>query len=536
MMRTTTLKHRSIDGNTVQPVRQPRVGAMCDNACKMSAKRRRLLDDDDGTEDERDIYEEAMKGGAATNIVLPYSSSWFHRVEWFRFDAAATTTTTTTRSGGSGLQEKIRSLRQELVVVKRKLGPAAERCAEASRRARHEKNNNNESDRGLGNGRSQPPPTRTAVASARSEFASARRACNPFESLGEGREGGLNDVFMNRSAVKLANVDAVLDFALSQSLAAVTIGPDADHDNRGGGSRDSFRFVDLCGAPGGFSEYLLKRCAQYGVHSSCYGYGMSLVGKDASVQWKIDDDWYYVENGVHCRYQICYGEDGSGDVCHWPNIEHLKRVVGGGGGSDGHGNDRSKAELVNLVVADGGLDAQRDAEDQEDLTQNIVVCQAAAALELIRRGGALVIKMFGFQSTPIRAMMSDMSRMFDSTIALKPVSSRPASAERYVVFAGFKGTPLDWSGLTWEKILLQPTAVSDEKTSSGDSPERQCLNQYLDEFDCDMLSLNLKACASILSYLERNLLRLSREEPSGAEDQVPHFSVDIKAFKAAWYL
>lgn len=71
-----------------------------------------------------------------------------------------------------------------------------------------------------------------------------------FEILGEGkRHHGLNQrMFMNRSAIKLANVDALLDFRL-------TVQPMTQ-------SNETFGFVDLCGAPGGFSEYIMYRCCQ----------------------------------------------------------------------------------------------------------------------------------------------------------------------------------------------------------------------------------------------------------------------------------
>jgi hypothetical protein len=100
----------------------------------------------------------------------------------------------------------IKSLSRQLIQAKRRLWPAAERCA-----------------KGAGS-----RPER--------EFGEARRVCNPMEPLGEGNQGGLNQMFMNRAAIKLANIDAILGFALTQV------------------SKENFFFADLCGAPGGFSE------------------------------------------------------------------------------------------------------------------------------------------------------------------------------------------------------------------------------------------------------------------------------------------
>jgi hypothetical protein len=100
----------------------------------------------------------------------------------------------------------IKQLTRQLIQTKRRLWPAAERCAQI-----HE-------------------------SSPEREFGEARRICNPMESLGEGQKGGLNQMFMNRSAIKLANIDAILDFSLTSPNV------------------ENFFFVDLAGAPGGFSE------------------------------------------------------------------------------------------------------------------------------------------------------------------------------------------------------------------------------------------------------------------------------------------
>ena len=121
----------------------------------------------------------------------------------------------------------IKSFNQQLLQVKRKLWPAAEQCATASYQATGH--------------RSSP----------QFEFSMARRWGNPMECLGEGKSKGLNRMFMNRSAIKLANVDAMLDYRLTEKDAT-----------------SPFLFVDLCGAPGGFSEYLMMRSQDIHLHQT----------------------------------------------------------------------------------------------------------------------------------------------------------------------------------------------------------------------------------------------------------------------------
>ena len=107
------------------------------------------------------------------------------------------------------------SLETQLHQIKRRLWPTAIECAAAMKSKTH-----------------------TEVYSTRDAFEEARRMCNPFEELGEGRRGGLNKLFVNRSAVKLANLDAMLGFILTPSYVY-------------GMQNEKFEFADLCGAPGG---------------------------------------------------------------------------------------------------------------------------------------------------------------------------------------------------------------------------------------------------------------------------------------------
>lgn len=342
----------------------------------------------------------------------------------------------------------ISSLSRQLLQVKRRLWPAAERCAGAHN------------------------------SSPQKEFTEARRVCNPMEPLGEGRHRGLNQMFINRSAIKLANIDVILGFTLTTVPG------------------DHFFFVDLCGAPGGFSEYLMKRCqsTRSGSAGSCRGYGMSLVGDNEhgkGTQWKLEE--FCDQHGpFQTQFRRSGGADGTGDLYHWNNVLEL---------SNGIHYDMKYAGLdqqkVHLVTADGGFDAQRDSECQEEISQKLVLCQVAAGLYLLRHGGRLIVKMFGFQTSTVRTVMRSLFDYFEEIIILKPISSRPASSERYVVCTGFQGVPPSWNGPTWMNAVLLGTAPR------GDDTYYSNLDKHLDLIDRDMFTLNLKACFAILSCLDR---------------------------------
>jgi len=347
------------------------------------------------------------------------------------------------------------------------------------------------------------------------EFEQARRACNPFEILGEGRHRGLNNhLFMNRSAIKLANLDALLQFGLTTTAADAHQHQHSHSHNNNTNNSDSstLSFADLCGAPGGFSEYILWRCRSFGM-SSCLGFGMSLIGTNEQgrgLVWKLQDEAYNDNRGMYSQYRICSGVDGSGDIYQWQNVEHLQRMIQSDAAITTN-TDNSHSGKVHLVVADGGFDSQRDAENQAELAQKMVVCEVAAALLLLRPGGRLVLKTFGAQTDVIRAVMQHLFFAFDSLVLVKPITSRPASAERYLVCAGFHGNPTGWNGSRWmnQMLLGQNCPLSNFPANLPHYSRAQlAFTSYLDEFDRDMLNLNLKACFSILSYLESKCQRL----------------------------
>lgn len=443
----------------------------------------------------RDCYDES-KSTLQDNRNLIFHS-WINELSWFRHDEKICAPS----SGPSILahDEHVRTLMEQLESIKERMWPAALRCASGYNAINFGQ--------------------RTAEA----EFVEARRACNHFEWTGEGQRDGLNkDLFVNRSAIKLANIDALLDFALV--------------------AEDSMTFVDLCGAPGGWSEYIMHRCKNKGVRVR--GYGMSLIGGNDNgrgIDWKLD---HIGMNGgdsssSSSSFEIHAGADGTGDVYNWVNIASLHEVIANeqGKGTVKEANKVQSAErkpgTVDLVVADGGFDEQRNSTQQEALAQKLVTAQAAAAFELLRPGGTFVVKMFGCQTAEMRNLVRYLSVHFDRLTFLKPISSRPASAERYLICCSFAGVSPSWNGQAWSKSILSQNMQKGNNENESDS-----LLGYLDRVDADITRLNIKACSSILSYLENkaHIVEAGSDDEEGEVASSYRSVVSTLAYKYAWML
>ncbi|KAK1935108.1 Myotubularin [Phytophthora citrophthora] len=151
-----------------------------------------------------------------------------------------------------------------------------------------------------------------------SQFLRARNAANAFETLGRHR-------FLNRSAMKLVVLDHIFEWT-----------------QRSG----DFSFTDICGGPGGFSEYLLWRIGNVEDVRCVRGYGITLKGAVDNCDWRLSSDFRDV-------FTICYGQDGTGNLYSTANIRNFSDLV-----CSQHPNG------VDLAVADGGFLEARAQSNQ----------------------------------------------------------------------------------------------------------------------------------------------------------------------------
>lgn len=243
-----------------------------------------------------------------------------------------------------------------------------------------------------------------------SYFLGARNACNPFEKLS-------NSAFMNRAAIKIANIDSVVKL------------PKVD------------TFCDIAAGPGGFTQYIQYR------YPSSYGYGMTL--KTPKDDWNID-----LLNTK--RFEAIYGpnKDDNGDLyAHWKFfVDYVKK---------------KHPEGVNLVTADGGF--QTEFESQEEATSRLLLVQSLIGILCCKKGGAFVLKVFDTVTLFSAHLIYVLSTFFREIIMFKPMSSRPANSERYLICKD-RNENVDVSTLIDKSMMERPLSLfSNELPESFDS-------------------------------------------------------------------
>lgn len=270
-------------------------------------------------------------------------------------------------------------------------------------------------------------------------FNRARRETNPYERLGSGQ-------FMNRAALKMANVDAL--YKLTGHYTGLM--DEKIRDN-------TFTYVGLCEGPGGFIEYLQYRSPE------ARGHGISLMGDQGTFKWNYDKlDMIKLDLDYKGRVR-------GNILLEWRDFCDYVLVSTG---------------QVSLVTGDGGVGIKDDAqyEMEEQLNAPVIFTEVLMALILLRgketpelktlsvppplpkRGGSFFLKIYDAASGLMGDLIYVLTRCFSKVSIIKPVTSRPANSERYLVCQDRHSNPVvdKWISLL-EKV--QERVIYDDSIS-----------------------------------------------------------------------
>lgn len=231
------------------------------------------------------------------------------------------------------------------------------------------------------------------------EMRKARTRSNPYETI---RTAG----FLNRAAVKMANINRACDFMFT----------DWKHLND-----ELLYFTDVCAGPGGFSEYILSRKKWH-----AKGFGFTLRNEN---DFKLDEFFA----GPCETFHPFYGSKDNGDVYDSKNQLEFRDLI----------MKHTYGKGVHFMMSDGGFSVEGQENIQEILSKQLYLCQCLVALMIVRTGGHFVTKLFDLFTLFSVGLVYLMYRCFDSVCIFKPNSSRPANSERYLICKGKKADTED---------------------------------------------------------------------------------------------
>lgn len=314
----------------------------------------------------------------------------------------------------------------------------------------------------------------------------ARSRSNPFESI-------RGAIFLNRAAVKMANMDSMLDFMFTNPV---------DEDGCSLVREDDLLyFADVCAGPGGFSEYVLWRKGW-----QAKGFGFTLRNEN---DFKLHDFFA----GYAETFNPFYGVKDDGNVFDPANIDSLVK----------HVLSETKDQGVHFMMADGGFSVEGQENIQEILSKQLYLCQCLVALGLVREQGHFVVKMFDLFTPFSVGLIYLMYKSFQQICIFKPNTSRPANSERYLVCKWkkpntdsiyrhlFEVNEVMWenpnSGLSFEELVPPDEVImQDEKFFS-----------YIYESNMQIGRNQIAGLLKIAAYCKDTTLKESRQDQIRAD-------------------
>jgi len=98
-----------------------------------------------------------------------------------------------------------------------------------------------------------------------------------------------------------------------------------------------------------------------------------------------------------------------------------------------------KTKKAFLVTADGGFDYSQDFNNQELNSLKIIYAEFVQALMIQEEGGTILFKMFDLFTQFSLQIIYLLSIFYEEVYIVKPVTSRPANSEKYIIGKKFKG-------------------------------------------------------------------------------------------------
>uniref|UniRef100_A0A672HPJ1 Cap-specific mRNA (nucleoside-2'-O-)-methyltransferase 1 n=1 Tax=Salarias fasciatus TaxID=181472 RepID=A0A672HPJ1_SALFA len=236
------------------------------------------------------------------------------------------------------------------------------------------------------------------------EMRRARTRSNPYETI----RGG---IFLNRAAMKMANIDHCFDHMFTNPKESQ--GKPVTKDREG----ELLYFGDVCAGPGGFSEYILWRRRWH-----AKGFGMTLKGP---CDFKLEDFYAAPSELFEPYYEATVM---NGDITRPENMTAFRNFV----------MESTERRGLHVLMADGGFSVEGQENIQEILSKQLLLCQFLTALSSLRTGGNFVCKTFDLFTPFSVGLVYLLYLCFDRISLFKPVTSRPANSERYIVCRGLK--------------------------------------------------------------------------------------------------
>ena len=214
-------------------------------------------------------------------------------------------------------------------------------------------------------------------------------------------------------------------------------------------SNKDFKSAHIAEGPGGFMEATYNLSHNINIYKDYKHYGITLYSNNKDIPgWNKASTFINSDSDI----VISYGKDNTGNIYNYENIIEFGNTVG--------------INSCHIVTGDGGFDFSLDFNKQEQLSYRLIFCEIVCALTVQKVGGHFVCKMFDTFSMSSIKLLYFISCFYEEVYLNKPLTSRPANSEKYIVAKNFKGIDLSYLDNLYKLIdywnnLENPNEVTD---------------------------------------------------------------------------
>jgi cap1 methyltransferase len=169
--------------------------------------------------------------------------------------------------------------------------------------------------------------------------------------------------------------------------------------------------------PGGFIECILKFQSNNLIYSTTLYPSNKDIPSWSKLNKKIE--MYKVKN-LNLLYHNIYNYD-----------DYLKYI------------ENFKDNKADFVTADGGFDYSIDFNRQEEMSYRIIFSEIIIALSIQKLGGNFVLKIFDIFTIFTLKYIYLLYLFYEDVYIYKPLTSRVANSEKYIICKNFKGVDED---------------------------------------------------------------------------------------------
>lgn len=172
----------------------------------------------------------------------------------------------------------------------------------------------------------------------------------------------------------------------------------------------------LAEGPGGFIEAISRKRQN---KNDVY-YGMTLMDNDVDVpKWsKISNLMKEMQN-----IKLVFGPKNDGNLYLKHNLDFICKHY---------------ENSMHFITGDGGFDYSIDFNKQEENSINLIYCEVLYTLIMQKSGGCFVLKVFDIFHRNTIEILSLLCYFYEKVHIYKPLTSREANSEKYIVCVNFK--------------------------------------------------------------------------------------------------